>query len=278
MARPTLRDLLKSGVHFGHKTRYWNPQMKPYIYGARNNIHIINLDKTMPLLNDALDFVANMANRKSRILFVGTKMAAQDIIREEAERCGMPYVNHRWLGGMLTNYKTVRQSIKRLRDLERMQNDGVFDRMIKKEALNLRRELAKLKQTLGGIQNMGGLPDVIFMIDVGNEKIALCEAKKLGIPVIGVVDTNNSPDDIDYMIPGNDDAQRAIRVYCKAVADMIIENQPAKDATAMADEYVEIDSKKNGPATTEASDNQGEAASPVNSEESITQATDSSSE
>lgn len=266
MARPSLRDLLKAGVHFGHKTRYWNPKMKPYIYGERNQIHIIDLDKTMPLLTDALNLVTELASRNNRILFVGTKMAAQDIIREQAERCGMPYVNHRWLGGMLTNYKTVRQSIKRLRELEKMKADGVFEKMIKKEALTLDRELSKLERSLGGIKNMGGLPDAVFIIDVGHEKIALQEAKKLGIPVIGIVDTNNKPDGVDYVIPGNDDAQRAISLYCSAIADIIVEHKAkAKDLT-MGDEYVEVGAgdtatKKSSKAVANVTTESGEASS-----------------
>lgn len=246
MARPSLRDLFEAGVHYGHRTRYWNPAMAPYIYGVRNNIHVINLDHTLPLLNTSLDFIAQLASRRNRLLFVGTKIAAQDIVREEAKRCGMPYVNHRWLGGMLTNYKTVRLSIKRLRELEKMSADGVFDRMIKKEGLNLRRELDKLENSLGGIKDMAGLPEALFVVDVGNENIAISEAKRLGIPVIGVVDTNNSPAGIDYVIPGNDDAQRAIAVYCRAVADVIIENKaPQSDAVAV-DEYVEINAGEQG--------------------------------
>ena len=242
MANVSMRDMLEAGVHFGHQTRFWNPQMAPYIFGDRNKIHIINLEKTVPLFNDALNFLGRMASNQGRILFVGTKRAASKIIREEAERCGMPFVNHRWLGGMLTNYKTVRQSIKRLKDLEKMSEDGSFDRVTKKEALNMRREMEKLDRSLGGIKDMGGLPDAIFVIDVGYENIAISEANKLGIPVIGVVDTNNSPAGVDYIIPGNDDAIRAIKLYTTQVADAIAESRPVVSKTeGPADEFVEVD-------------------------------------
>ncbi len=217
-----MRDMLEAGVHFGHQTRFWNPKMGAYIFGSRNKIHIINLEKTLPLFEDAINFIGGMASKRSKVLFVGTKRAAQDIIKEQAIRCGMPYVNHRWLGGMLTNYRTVRQSIKRLKELETMSQDGTFNRLIKKEALDLSRELAKLERSLGGIKDMGSLPDALFVIDVGHEKIAIAEAKRLGIPVIGVVDTNHSPDNIDYMIPGNDDSSRAISLYTTTVADAIL--------------------------------------------------------
>lgn len=218
----TMRQMLEAGVHFGHQTRYWNPKMGEYIFGARNKIHIINLEKTLPLFIEALNFIGGLAAKRGKILFVGTKRAAQDIIKEQAIRCGMPYVNHRWLGGMLTNYRTVRQSIKRLKELEAMSQDGTFNRLIKKEALELTRELAKLERSLGGIKEMGSLPDALFVIDVGHEKIAIAEAKRLGIPVIGVVDTNHTPDNIDYIIPGNDDSSRAITLYTSAVADAIL--------------------------------------------------------
>lgn len=217
----TMRDMLKAGVHFGHQTRYWNPKMKPYIYGSHNKIHIINLEETKPRFEDAINFVGKIAANKGKILFVGTKRAARDIIQEQANHCGMPYVNQRWLGGMLTNYKTVRQSIKRLKNLEQMKANGDFDKLTKKEGLTLTREMNKLELSLGGIKDMGGLPDALFVIDVGHEKIAIAEAKRLGIPVIGIVDTNNSPDDIDYMIPGNDDAMRAINLYISSAAEVI---------------------------------------------------------
>ncbi len=226
-----LADLLKAGVHFGHQTRYWNPKMAPYIFTSRNKTHIINLDYTLENFNNALNFLGSVAARKGKILFVGTKHAAQKIIKEEAERCGMPYVNHRWLGGMLTNYKTVRQSIRRLTDLEKMQAEGDFDKLTKKEALQKTRELAKLQRSLGGIKEMGGLPDAIFVVDVGQEKLAISEAKILSIPVVGIVDTNNSPDGIDYMIPGNDDASRSIQLFASSIADAAI---AARDSAATA--------------------------------------------
>ena len=242
MANVSMRDMLEAGVHFGHQTRFWNPQMAPYIFGDRNKIHIINLEKTMPLFNDALNFLGRMASTRGRILFVGTKRAASKIVREQAERCGMPYVNHRWLGGMLTNYKTVRQSIKRLKDLEQMQEDGSMDRITKKEALTLTREMEKLDRSLGGIKNMGGLPDALFIVDVGYEKIAVSEARKLGIPVIGVVDTNNSPDGIDYVVPGNDDAIRAITLYTSGVADAVMDGRGSVAQTeGPANEFMEVD-------------------------------------
>lgn len=222
MTAITMRDMLAAGVHFGHKTRYWNPKMAPYIYGDRHKIHIINLEKTLPMYLEATNFLSKIAARKGRILFVGTKRAAQDAVAEEATRCGMPYVNHRWLGGMLTNYKTVRQSIKRLKDLEKMEESGHFEKLLKKEALQKKREMEKLKRSFDGIKNMGGLPDVIFTIDSGHEKIAIQEAKRLGIPVVSIVDTNGVPDEVDYMIPGNDDAIRAIRLYLQGIADAVI--------------------------------------------------------
>lgn len=222
----TMRQLLEAGVHFGHQIRYWNPKMGSYIYGSRQKIHIINLEKTLPMLNEAYDFLGNLASNKGRILFVGTKFAARDVIKEEAIRCGMPYVNHRWLGGMLTNYKTIRQSIKRLKELEEMTNDqNVIDMMTKKEMLQLSREQSKLAASLSGIKNMGGLPDALFVIDIGHEHIAIREAKRLGIPVVGIVDTNTNPEGIDFVIPGNDDALRSIHLYCKTLADVIIESR-----------------------------------------------------
>lgn len=219
----TMRQMLEAGIHFGHQTRYWNPKMAPYIYGVCQKIHIINLEETLPLFQEALTFVRNIALKNGKILFVGTKFAAREIVKEEAIRCGMPYVNHRWLGGMLTNYKTVHQSIKRLKELEEyLKNEDNLTGMTKKEILNLVREEEKLGANLAGIKNMGSLPDVLFVIDVGHEKIAIQEAKRLSIPIVGIVDTNENPDNIDYVIPGNDDAIRAIRLYCKALADIII--------------------------------------------------------
>lgn len=221
MASVSMRQMLEAGVHFGHQTRYWNPKMKAYIFGERNKIHIINLEKTAPLLNDAMNFLSRMASRNGTILFVGTKRAARDLIKSQAEHCKMPYVNHRWLGGMLTNFHTVRQSINRLKELEEMFADGSIDRVGKKEALGLRREAEKLERSLGGIKDMERLPDVLFIIDVGHERIAVKEAVKLGIPIVAVVDTNNSVDGIDYVIPGNDDAIRAIELYTAAAAEAV---------------------------------------------------------
>ena len=236
MTQVSMRDMLKAGAHFGHQTRYWNPKMGKYIFGARNKIHIINLEKTMPMFNDALSFVEKLAAGKNKLLFVGTKRAASKIIAEEATRAGMPYVDHRWLGGMLTNYKTIRASIKRLRDLETQSQDGTFSKLTKKEALMRTRDLEKLDRGLGGIKDMGGLPDAMFVIDVEHERIAITEANKLGIPVIGIVDTNSSPEGIDYVIPGNDDAIRAIRLYAAAMADAVLSG---KNNTGGADEFVE---------------------------------------
>jgi small subunit ribosomal protein S2 len=218
MAQVNMRDLLKAGAHFGHQTRYWNPKMGKFIFGARNKIHIINLEQTVPAMNEALNFIQSLAENKNKILFVGTKRAAAKIIKEEAERSGQPFVNHRWLGGMLTNYKTIRQSIRRYRDLEAQSKDGTFDKLTKKEALMRTRELEKLEKSLGGIKNMGGLPDAIFVIGADHEHIAIKEANNLGIPVVAVVDTNSAPDGVDYIIPGNDDAMRAIRLYAESVA------------------------------------------------------------
>lgn len=227
MIQMTMRQMLEAGVHFGHQTRYWNPEMEPYIFGTRNKIHIINLEKTLPKFREALDFVTTTASRKGKILMVGTKRAASGILKEGALKCNMPYVNHRWLGGMLTNYKTVRQSIKRLRELETMASDGTFNRLTKKEGLMLMREMQKLERSLGGIKDMGGLPDALFVIDVGHEHIAISEAKKMGIPVIGIVDTNNSPEEIEYVIPGNDDAMRSIQFYVDKFVDAVSQGRAA---------------------------------------------------
>ena len=241
MAKVTMRQMLEAGIHFGHQTRFWNPKMSEYIFGDRNKIHIINLEKTLPMFNDAMNAISKIASGNGKILFVGTKRAARNVIQEEAERAGMPYVNHRWLGGMLTNFNTVRQSIRRLKELETMSTDGSFDRLIKKEALGLTREMEKLDKTLGGIKDMNGLPDAVFVIDVGHENIAVHEATILGIPVIGIVDTNNSPDDVDYIIPGNDDAIRAIKLYIEGVADSVIEGKAASLTPDADTEYVEVD-------------------------------------
>lgn len=243
MANVTMRQMLEAGVHFGHQTRYWNPKMAPYIFGERNKIHIINLEQTLPLFNDALNFVSKVASKNGKILFVGTKRAAQHAISEQAQRAGMPYVNHRWLGGMLTNFQTVKQSIKRLCELEEMFADGQAARLNKKEQLGLSREIEKLQRTLGGIKDMGRLPDCIFVIDVGYESIAVNEAVKLGIPVVAVVDTNNLTDGVDYVIPGNDDAIKAVQLYVTSVADAIIDGKGAANIVVDNDnaaDFVEL--------------------------------------
>lgn len=237
MSVVSMRDLLKAGAHFGHQTRYWNPKMSKYIFGARNSIHIMNLEHTVPALEQAAEFVSNLASNKNKILFVGTKRSASKVIRTQAERCGMPYVNHRWLGGMLTNYKTLRQSIKKLRDLETKSQDGTFDKLNKKEALDLTRQMEKLERSVGGVKDMGGLPDAIFVVDVDHEDIAILEARKLGIPVIGVVDTNSNPDGVDIVIPGNDDAIRAIDIYARVIADAVL---AGAGAAAVESDYVEV--------------------------------------
>jgi small subunit ribosomal protein S2 len=221
----TMRQMLEAGVHFGHQTRYWNPKMAPYIFGARNKIHIINLEKSLPMYQEALKFVRQLTANKGTILFVGTKRQAREIVKEEAQRAGAPYVDFRWLGGMLTNFKTVKGSIKRLKDMDQMAADGSLERLSKKEQLMYTREREKLERSLGGIKDMGGIPDALFVIDVGFHKIAVTEAKTLGIPIVGVVDSNNSLDGIDYVIPGNDDSTRAIRLYARGVADAILEGR-----------------------------------------------------
>jgi small subunit ribosomal protein S2 len=234
MSNVSMRQMLEAGVHFGHQTRYWNPKMSPFIFGHRNKIHIVNLEKTLPLFNDSMNYVGKLSSNGGKILFVGTKRSARDVVKEEAERCNMPYVNHRWLGGMLTNFKTIKQSIKRLKELESMEADGsMATRFNKKEALMLRREKEKLDRSLGGIKDMNGLPDAMFVVDTGHEKIAVAEARKLGIPVVGVVDTNNDPEGIDYVIPGNDDAIRAVQLYVQGAAAAILEGRAAA-ATAAA--------------------------------------------
>ena len=244
MSNVTMREMLEAGVHFGHQTRFWNPKMAPFIFGERNKIHIINLEQTMPMCRDAVNYLGKIASKKGKVMFVGTKRAASDAIKEEAMRCGMPFVNHRWLGGMLTNFRTVRASIKRLKELEDMAANNNYEKISKKEILNLSREQEKLHKTLGGIKEMGGLPDVLFVVDVGYEKIAVLEATKLGIPVVGIVDTNNSPDNIEYIVPGNDDSMRAIKLYTRLVADAILD---AKQAIVTADanaELIEVDTDK----------------------------------
>jgi len=237
----TMRQMLEAGVHFGHQTRYWNPKMSDYIFGSRNKIHIVNLEKTMTMFQDALKHVRQLAANKGSILFVGTKRQAREIVAEEAQRAGMPYVDHRWLGGMLTNFKTVKASIKRLKDLEAMGLDGTFEKMSKREALTLQREMDKLNKSLGGIKDMNGLPDALFVIDVGYHKIAITEAMKLGIPIVAVVDTNHSPIGIAHVIPGNDDSSRAIRLYARGAADAILEGRSdvIQEIVQAGEEYVE---------------------------------------
>jgi small subunit ribosomal protein S2 len=240
----TMRQMLEAGVHFGHQTRYWNPRMAPFIFGHRNKIHILNLEKTLVMYNEALKFARSLAANKGTILFVGTKRQAREIIREEAIRCGMPFVDYRWLGGMLTNFKTVKQSIKRLKEMETMVEDGGVDRMSKKEGLHFQREMAKLQRGLGGIKTLDGIPDALFIVDTGYQKGAVFEARKLGVPVIGVVDSNNSPEGIAHVIPGNDDSSRAIRLYARGMADAILEgrSQTLQEIVAAgADEFVEVE-------------------------------------
>ena len=238
----TMRQMLEAGVHFGHQTRYWNPKMSDFIFGQRNKIHIVNLEKTMQMYQDAMKYVRQLASNRGTILFVGTKRQARDIVAEEAQRAGMPFVDHRWLGGMLTNFKTVKASIKRLKDLEQMATDGTFERMSKREALSQQRELDKLVKSLGGIKDMTGLPDAMFVVDVGYHKIAVTEAKKLGIPVVAVVDTNHSPEGIAHVIPGNDDSSRAIRLYARGAADAVLEGRSTviQEIVSGGDEFVEV--------------------------------------
>ncbi|ACK54918.1 MAG TPA: 30S ribosomal protein S2 [Thauera aminoaromatica] len=240
----TMRQMLEAGVHFGHQTRFWNPRMAPYIFGQRNKIHIVNLEKTMAKYNEAMEFVRKLAANRGNIMFVSTKRQAREIIAEEAQRAGMPYVDERWLGGMLTNFKTVKQSIKRLKEVEAMMEDGSIERLSKREALTVRRELEKLQKSIGGIKDMGGLPDALFVIDVGYHKIAITEAQKLGIPVVAVVDTNHSPEGVDYLIPGNDDSSRAIRLYARGVADAVLQGRSQvlqEIVDAGGDEFVEVE-------------------------------------
>jgi small subunit ribosomal protein S2 len=247
MPSVTMRQMLEAGVHFGHQTRYWNPRMAPYIFGARGKIHIINLEKTLPLFTDAMNFISGIAQKRGSVMFVGTKRSAREAVREEAARCGMPFVSHRWLGGMLTNFRTVKQSISRLKELEAMETDGSIERFVKHEILQLRREREKLEKSLGGIKNMGSLPDALFVIDIGHENIAIEEARKLGIPVVAVVDTNYDPKQVDYAIPGNDDAIRAVQLYARAAADAVLEGKSAAPITAAEakDEFVELDAEGN---------------------------------
>jgi small subunit ribosomal protein S2 len=245
MSNVTMRQMLEAGVHFGHQTRYWNPKMAPFIFGARGKIHIINLEKSLPLLNDAMNFISKLAAKRGSIMFVGTKRAASAAIEDEARRCGMPFVSHRWLGGMLTNYRTIRASVKRLKHLESMHEDGGIDHLVKKEVLQLSRERDKLERSLGGIKDMKHLPDALFVVDVSHEDIAVKEARKLGIPVIAIVDTNCSPENIDYVIPGNDDAIRSIRLYTQLAADAVLEGRASAPQVEVDDEFVELDEKGN---------------------------------
>jgi small subunit ribosomal protein S2 len=254
MSKVTMREMLEAGVHFGHQTRFWNPKMAPFIFGERNKIHIVNLEKSLPLYSDASNFLGRMAANRGTILFVGTKRAAEEVVAREAQRCGMPFVDRRWLGGMLTNFGTVKESIKRLKELEALIDGGGLDRVSKKEGLSMQRELAKLERSLGGIKNMNGLPDVMFIIDVGHEKIAVREAVKLGIPVVGVVDTNNDPDGVDYVIPGNDDSIRAIELYVRGAADAILDGrQAAQLQMEGADDEVEAPAPARAKVVTEKS-------------------------
>ena len=272
MTQVSMRDLLQAGAHFGHQTRFWNPKMDQYIFGARNKIHIINLEHTVPAFNDALNTVKRLAENKNQVMFVGTKRAAGKIVEEHARRCGMPFVSHRWLGGMLTNYKTIRSSIKRLRELEEQERDGTFAKLTKKEALMRSRMKEKLERSIGGIKEMSGLPDVLFVVDVDHERIAVTEANKLGIPVIGIVDTNSDPDGVDYVIPGNDDAIRAIKLYVTAVADAVLAGKAAAGEVVSADEFVEVTEAEAEPApaqeATETAEPAAEAVAPETAEAS----------
>ena len=243
MSKVSMRDMLQAGVHFGHQTRFWNPKMSQYIFGSRNKVHVINLENTVPAFNEALDVLRSEAAKGNQVLFVGTKRAAHKIIREQAERCGMPYVSHRWLGGMLTNYKTIRASIRRYRELEAQQNDGTFDKITKKEVLMRTRMKDKLENSIGGIKDMNGLPDILFVVDVDHERIAINEANKLGIRVVGIVDTNSDPDGVDHIIPGNDDSIRAIKLYAASVADSILEGKAQAASITSKDEFVEVEEK-----------------------------------
>jgi len=270
MPQITMRQMLEAGVHFGHQTRYWNPKMGPYIFGARGKIHIINLEKTVPLFNDAMNFISGVAQKRGIILFVGTKRSARDAMKDEATRCDMPYMNQRWLGGTLTNFATVKKSVSRLKELEAAESDGTFEKLVKHEVMNLRRERDKLEASLGGIKDMNRLPDALFVVDIGHEDIAVKEAKKLGIPVIAVVDTNYDPNLVDYAIPGNDDAIRAVQLYAGAAADAVLEGKAAMPSAATVREEdfagAEGDDKKSArraPAKKAAAPAQAEEAAPA---------------
>ncbi len=268
MTEITMRDMLAAGVHFGHQTRYWNPKMAPYIFGSRNSIHVINLEKTVPAFEEALAYVRSLAARKQKILFVGTKRAAAAVVREQAARVSMPYVDQRWLGGMLTNYKTIRQSIRRLTELQEQSEAGTLELLTKKEALQKRRLMAKLERSLGGIKEMGGLPDALFVVDVDHERIAITEANKLAIPVVGVVDTNSDPVGVDYIIPGNDDAIRAVRLYVTAVADAVLEGKNQGTSDVGLDEFVEVEASDDASDVSDVNDVNGEAPAETPIEES----------
>ena len=252
MSKVSMKDMLQAGVHFGHQTRFWNPKMSQFIFGSRNKVHVINLENTVPAFNEALDVLRAEAAKGNQVLFVGTKRAASKIIKEQAERCGMPYVSHRWLGGMLTNYKTIRASIRRYRELETQQGDGTFDKITKKEVLMRTRMKDKLENSIGGIKDMNGLPDILFVVDVDHERIAINEANKLGIRVVGIVDTNSDPDGVDHIIPGNDDSIRAIKLYAASVADSILEGKAQAATVSSKDEFVEVDAKSAPKAEAEA--------------------------
>ena len=266
MATVSIRELLQVGAHFGHQARYWNPKMSQYIFGVRNNIHIINLEKTVPAFNEALAVARNLAANNNKIIFVGTKRAASKIVRDEAINAGMPYVSHRWLGGMLTNYKTIRLSIRRYNELEQQSKDGTFDKLTKKEALMRRREMDKLERSIGGIRDMGGLPDALFVVDVDHERIAIQEANKLGIPVIGIVDSNSNPDGIDYVVPANDDAIRAITLYLRLMSEAIREGKENGLGDALKDEFVEAGGEENASPEAPAPEGSDAPAAPATPE------------
>ena len=269
MSKVSMKDMLQAGVHFGHQTRFWNPKMSQYIFGSRNKVHVINLENTVPAFNEALDLLRAEASKGNQILFVGTKRAAHKIIKEQAERCGMPYVSHRWLGGMLTNYKTIRASIRRFRELETQESDGTFEKLTKKEALMRRRMKEKLENSIGGIKDMNGLPDILFVVDVDHERIAINEANKLGIRVVGIVDTNSDPDGVDFVIPGNDDSIRAIKLYTASVADAVLEGKAQSAPVTSKDEFVEV--VEDAAKVEEASEQPAEVAT---AEEKTTEATE----
>ena len=264
MAKISMRQMLEAGVHFGHQTRYWNPEMAPYIFGSRNKIHIINLEKTLPMANNAYAFVKSIVSDGGKVLFVGTKRAARDAIASEAQRSEMPYVNYRWLGGMLTNYKTIRKSVKRLKNLEKMEEEGGFEGLTKKEILGLTRERKKLEKSLGGIKDMGALPDILFIIDVNHEDIAVREARKLGIPVVAIVDTNCSPNFVDYVIPGNDDAIKAIKFYTSYIADAVLDGKASvPEIASKDDEFIELDESGKPTKTTKKIRKKGKKVSSI---------------